>query len=138
MRRARQIALLAFYIGALGLSTAQAQDLNGERRSLTFIGFQQYSDASRVFIRTNEAVKFRVDDSKQDAILVTLENTSPDVVNHLNHLDTRYFNSPVTFIQPRLIEGASPSIEIEIRLRNRVPYETLQNDNFVAIDFQRR
>lgn len=137
MRRVH-IALGVALAAAVGLGTAAAQDLSDERRLLTFVGFQQYKEASRVFIRTNEQVKYRVDDSRLESIVLILENTGASAVNHLNFLDTRYFDSPVRYIQPRLIEGTSPSIRIEIRLSERVPYETLQNDNFLALDFKRR
>lgn len=124
-------------MASLALAPAHAQNVDGEQRELTFIGFQQYSDASRVFIRTNESVSYRIEDDRQDKIVVILENTGASVANHLKHLDTRFFDGPVVFVQPRLIEGASPSVEIEIHLGTRTPYDTLQNDNFLAIDFRR-
>lgn len=117
---------------------AFAQDLSDERKVVTFIGFQQYEEASRVFVRTNEQVRYRIEDSKQDSIILILENTGVSGVNQLNALDTRFFDSAVRFVQPRLIEGASPSVQIEIRLSERVPFETLQNDNFLALDFARK
>lgn len=139
MRRIQTVLVLTVLAAAaVGFGTAAAQDLSDERRLLTFVGFQQYKEASRVFVRTNEQVKYRIDDSRLESITLVLENTGAAAVNHLNFLDTRFYDSPVRFIQPRLIEGTSPSVQIEIRLSDRVPYETLQNDNFLALDFKRR
>ncbi|MEO0811449.1 MAG: hypothetical protein AAFY60_01205 [Myxococcota bacterium] len=138
MFKLKTAPLLVCSLFVLGLGTATAQDLDSEVKALTFVGFQQYSEASRVFVRTNEKVKFRVDDGKRDTIVLILENTEVTAVNHLNHLDTRFFDSPVDYVQPRLIEGTSPSVQIEIALSESVPYETIQNDNFLAIDFKRQ
>lgn len=138
MSKLRSAPLVLCYLFVLGLSSARAQDLSDEVKDLTFVGFQQYAEASRVFVRTNEKAGYRIDDSKDGTLVLILENTGVTAVNHLNHLDTRFFDSPVAFIQPRLIEGTSPSVQIEIALRERVPYETLQNDNFLALDFQRK
>ncbi len=138
MWKLRSAPLFLCYLFAISLGTARAQDLTDEVKDLTFVGFQQYEEASRVFVRTNEKASYRIDDSKSDTIVLILQNTGVTAVNHLNHLDTRFFDSPVAFIQPRLIEGTSPSVQIEIALRESVPYETLQNDNFLALDFRRR
>lgn len=133
MRRLPLAFALALILSPLAGS---AQDLQDEPRDLTFVGFQQYNEASRVFVRTNEAVKFRVDTSKDDLVVLVLENTGVSKSNNLRHLDTRFFKSPVAFIQPRLIEGPSNSVHIEIRLRQKVPFKQVQNDNLLALDFQ--
>lgn len=136
LRRLIIAAPLSFLL--LSLSPAGAQDLSDEVKDLTFVGFQQYREASRVFVRTNEAVRYRVESPRDGVVVLTLENTGNTTANNLRHLDATYFDSPVRFIQPKLIEGTSPSIEVEIRLDSMVPYEALQNDNFLALDFKRQ
>src|SRR5688572_9932721 len=86
-----------------------AQELEGEMRDLTGIGFQQLADGSRFFVRTNEPVTYRVESLQSDVITLVLDNTRIPLKNNARHLDTRYFASPVTYIQPKVIEGPSPS-----------------------------
>ncbi|MEO1172884.1 MAG: hypothetical protein AAFX94_12675, partial [Myxococcota bacterium] len=98
MRRIQTVLVLTVLAAAaVGFGTAAAQDLSDERRLLTFVGFQQYKEASRVFVRTNEQVKYRIDDSRLESITLVLENTGAAAVNHLNFLDTRFYDSPVRF-----------------------------------------
>lgn len=104
---------------------------------MSWIGFQQFQESSRVFVRTTEKVNYRVDNSRRDMVILILENTRVELKNNTRFLDTRYFDSPVSFIQPKVIEGTSPSVRIEIRLRERVPFKEVQNDNFLALDFDR-
>lgn len=117
---------------------ARAQDLGAELKDMTFIGFQQFKEASRVFVKTTEPVKYRVDTSRDDLIILVLENASISNPNNARFLDTRFFASPVSFVQPRVIEGPSPSVQIEIRMREKVPFKTVQSDNVLALDFVRR
>jgi colicin import membrane protein len=128
---------LAFLLALPFLATpTAAQEFENELRDLSFVGFQQYKEVSRVFVRTTDAVKFRVENSRDDMVVLTLENTSATVANNLRHLDTSFFKSPVAMITPKLIEGPSPSVQIEIRLRQKVPYRQSQADNVVNVDFQ--
>lgn len=120
------------------LSTqALAQENSGELQNLTWIGFQQFQEVSRVFVKTTEKVRYKVDASKPDMVVLILENTKIATSNHANHLDTQYFDSPVKFIQPKIIEDASPTVRIEIRLKNKVPFKEVLKDNMLALDFQR-
>ena len=64
------IALSLFFA-----STAVSQDLSAEVRDMNWVGFQQFKEASRVFVRTTESVKYRVDASKPGLVELTLENT---------------------------------------------------------------
>jgi hypothetical protein len=118
---------------------AGAQEMveEAEVKELRWVGFQQFQEVSRVFVRTTDPVTFRVDDSKPGVVTLILENVSVSVKNHLRHLDTGYYDSPVAFIQPRLIEGTSPSVNIEIKLRQQVAFQTKQDETVVSIDFAR-
>ena len=109
----------------------------GELKDLEWIGFQQFKEASRVFVRTTEPVQYKIDTSRPGLVVLLLENTGISRRNNRRHLDTRFFDSPVGFIKPRIIEGASPTIRIEITMRQQAPYKEVQQDNFLAIDFQR-
>ncbi len=90
-----------------------------------------------MFVRTTEAVKYRVDTSKPNVVILILENTRIPVANNRRQLDTRFFESPVTYIKPKVIEGPSPSVQITIQLRSQVPFTEEQKDNVLALNFQR-
>ena len=101
------------------------------------IGFQQFQEVSRLFIRTNEPAQFRVRKIRPKLVEITLDNTIAELKNNLRHLDTRYFDSPVVMIRPQAIEGASPSIRIHVRLRSDVRVIDSHKDNLITLDFPR-
>jgi hypothetical protein len=127
------IALVLTLVSAPAL----AQTLGDEIQDMDWIGFQQFDEVSRVFVRTTEKVKFHVDTSKPNLVVLILHNTRVPLKNNRRRLDTRFFDSPVSDIRPKVIEGPSPSVRIEIRLRTQVPFEQIQEDNFLALAFQR-
>ncbi len=137
--RAARLALSA--LACLTLTAisphAPAEELEQEVKNLTWVGFQQFQEVSRVFVRTTEPVRYRVDTSLPNRVVLLLENTRVPVFNNTRHLDTRFFDSPVLFIQPEAIEAPSPSVRIEILLRKKVPFKEVQNDNLLALDFER-
>ena len=112
-------------------------EIGGAIRDMTWVGFQQTMEASRVFIKTNEPVKFRVTEEGDNLIVLELENTRIPLRNNQRFLDTHFFNSAVTMITPQEIEGVSQNVRIEIQVRNRVPYTTGQEANMVYINFER-
>ncbi len=133
---------LPFFVSLLLLAAVPRpafaqEDLEAEMKELSWVGFQQFQEASRVFLRTTEPVKYRISQPRPSLVVVTLENTRIGVANHANFLDTRFFDSPVAFIQPKVIEGPSPSVQIEITLRKKVTFKETQNDTVLAIDFPR-
>lgn len=117
---------------------AAAQDLSGELKDLNWIGFQQFKESSRVFVRTTEPVKFTIDNSRDNLVVLILENTRVPLRNNRRPLDTRYFDSPVRYIYPKVIEGPSSSVRIEIHLRGKVPFRQVQTDNILSLYFQRQ
>lgn len=129
-------AVLLTLLAPAGSSYAQ-EDLGAELMELNWVGFQQFHEASRVFVRTTEPVKYHVAQPRPHLVVITLQNTKVAVANHANFLDTRHFDSPVAFIQPKVIEGPSPSVQIEITLRKKVTFKETQNDTVLAIDFPR-
>lgn len=130
--------LLAILTVLLGAAAAWGQDLAGEVRALNAIGFQQFQEVSRFFVVTTEPVQYRIDSSRPDVVELVLENTSVPHRNNSLHLDTSFFESPVRFIQPKIIEGPSPSVRILIYLREKVPFKEVQSDNRLWLDFVRR
>lgn len=129
--------ILAMLALVLFPATALSQDLSNELKDLDWIGFQQFAEASRVFVRTTEPVKYRVDDSNPKSVVLVLENTNIPLRNNRRPLDTRFFDGPVRRIVPKILEGPSTSVRIEIKVSQKVPYKVVQNDNFLALDFTR-
>jgi len=112
-------------------------EISSAIKNMTWVGFQQTRDSSRVFIKTTEPVKFHVVEEGRNLIVLELENTRIPVHNNTRFLDTHFFDSAVTMIVPREIEGISRNVRVEIQLRNRVPYTSGQEGNLVYINFQR-
>ena len=144
----KPLVLPTIVIAVLFLATASADaqpqppeagqlDVSHELKDLERVGFQQFVDISRVFIRTTEPVRYTVDTSRPEVIAVVLENTGVSVFNNRRFLDTRFFNSAVSFVEPKVIEGPSPSVRIEIRVRRPVAFREIQNDTLLAFDFPR-
>ena len=133
MRTRLLLTLLSLFLA----SPAASQDMEDAPRNLEFVGFQQFRESSRVFVRTNESARYRV--SQRDGIVtITLDNTGCQVINNLRHLDTHLFDGPVAMIQPRVIEGASNSnIQIDIYVRQAVNVKQAQKDNVITLDFPR-
>ena len=128
---------LFLFLFSPSLGAQEVSPFLGEEKEVTWIGFAQFEEVSRVFVRTNESVAYRINIATPRTVVLTLENTRLRTTNDANHLDTRYFVSPVKFIQPALVEGTSKSVKITIYLRHAVTFSELQRDNFLALDFER-
>jgi colicin import membrane protein len=112
-------------------------EISSAIKHMTWLGFQQTRDSSRVFIKTSEPVKFHVVEEGRNLIVLELENTRIPLRNNRRFLDTHFFDTAVTMIVPREIEGISRNVRVEIQLKNRVPYTSGQEGNLVFINFQR-
>jgi colicin import membrane protein len=112
-------------------------EISGALKDMTWVGFQQTRESSRVFVKTNAPVKYRVVEEDGNLVVLELENAHIPVRNNRRFLDTHFFDTAVTLITPREIEGVSRNVRIEIQLRNRVPFTSGQEDNLVFINFQR-
>ncbi len=108
----------------------------GAPKVMQLVGFRQKDKVSQVFIKTNEPARYSVNE-EDGAVVVEIENTQARTRNDLNYLDTRFFDSAVSRIAPREIEGAGTHVEIRIELKEKVPYEVKQVDNEIQIDFRR-
>lgn len=113
-------------------------EVDGTPRAMTLCGFRFMNDKSRVFIRTNDKVQFAVRKRGDKTVVVELENTRIPIYNNQRFLDTQYFGSRVKLITPEAMEGGTPTVRVEIELRENVPYQTKQVDNEVWIDFPNR
>ncbi len=112
-------------------------EVTSAMKDMTWLGFQQTAEASRVFIKTNEPVRYRVVEEGDDLVVLELENTRIPLRNNRRFLDTHFFNTAVTMITPREIEGVSRNVRVEIQLRHKVPYSATQEDNVVYLRFER-
>ena len=117
--------------------SVQGGNLDAEVKNLTWVGFQQFQDATRVFVRTTEKAQYKVDSSREKMVVLILENIRIPLYNNQRVLDTHYFDGPVVSVVAKPIEGASPSVNVEIRLRRKVAFSTQQTDGVVALDFRR-
>jgi hypothetical protein len=112
-------------------------DASATLKHMTWMGFQQTMESSRVFIKTNAPVRFHVTEEGDDLVVLELENTRIPLRNNRRFLDTHFFDTAITMITPREIEGASRNVRIEIQIKSKVPYTSGQDDNMVYLDFQR-
>lgn len=106
----------------------------GPASRLAEIGFKQLPGASRVFVRTSAAPRFTVTDVGDDTVRVELENTRATRRNDTRFLDTSFFASPVALITPSMKGSA---YVVDIKLRQRVPYQQKVEGDMLAIDFER-
>ena len=89
---------------------------------------------SRVFVRTSVTPRFVIQDVGQDVVRVVLENTRALRRNDLRLLDTSFFSSAVVRITPA---RRGSSYVLDIRLKERVPYQQKLEGDVLAIDFER-
>ncbi|NOZ86913.1 MAG: AMIN domain-containing protein [Deltaproteobacteria bacterium] len=101
---------------------------------LEWVGFEQLSQYSRVFIRTSENPEYRVTVPDDTTVVVELPNTNIDKKNNLRFLDTSAFDSVVDMITPFQESGR---VAVEIKLRTSSRYRDFREGKFVVIDFPR-
>jgi hypothetical protein len=112
-------------------------EISSAVKHMTWVGFQQTRDASRVFIKTNEPVEYRLTEEGENLVVLELENTTIPVRNNRRFLDTHFFDSAVTLVTPREIHGVGRNVRVEIQIKRRVPYRAGREDNIVYINFER-
>jgi hypothetical protein len=115
-------------------ASADVLDIGAPRAQLREVGFRQLPGASRVYVRTSVTPRFTIQDVGENVIRVELENTRATRRNDLRHLDTSFFPSAVAVVTPAR-RGAS--YVLDIKLRERVPYQQRIEGNMLAIDFER-
>ncbi|WP_242336481.1 MULTISPECIES: AMIN domain-containing protein [Anaeromyxobacter] len=115
-------------------ASAGRLDVGAPRAQLREVGFKQMSGVSRVFVRTSVTPRFSVQDVGENVIRVELENTRATRRNDLRHLDTSFFSSAVAVVTPA---RRGSSYVLDIKLRERVPYQQRIEGDMLAIDFER-
>ncbi|HSN90342.1 MAG TPA: hypothetical protein VLS93_03865, partial [Anaeromyxobacteraceae bacterium] len=98
------------------------------------VGFQNMPGVSRVFVRTSVTPRFVVQDLGEDTVRIEFENTRVMRWNDTNHLDTSFFASAVAMITP---SRRGTNLVVDIKLRQRVPYQQRIEGDMLAIDFER-
>ncbi|HYQ81493.1 MAG TPA: hypothetical protein VEP68_08330, partial [Anaeromyxobacteraceae bacterium] len=98
------------------------------------VGFQQLPGASRVFVRTAQEPHFTIMEAGENVIRVELANTRVKRRNDTRFMDTSFFPSAVALVTPKR-EGST--YVVEIKLKERVPYQQKVEGDMLAIDFQR-
>jgi colicin import membrane protein len=131
--RGMRLIWIIFFVA----TPALGQELENEVKDLTWIGFQQFAEVSRVFVRTNTPARYHLKKESDGKIIMTIENTRIPLLNNRRLLDTRFFDSPILSIQPNAIEGPSPSVQIEITLRKPAEMTEAQQDTKISLDFAR-
>jgi len=104
------------------------------RAQLREVGFRQLPGVSRVYVRTSVTPRFSVEDAGENVVRVELENTRAARRNDTRFLDTSFFPSAVAMVTP-MRRGSS--YVVEIRLRERVPYQQRIEGDMLALDFAR-
>jgi hypothetical protein len=98
------------------------------------VGFQQLPGASRVFVRTSVTPRFTIQDVGENTIRVSLENTRATRRNDLRFLDTSFFHSAIAMVTPKRVGSG---YVLDIRLKERVPFQQKIEGDMLAIDFER-
>ncbi|RKG91173.1 AMIN domain-containing protein [Corallococcus terminator] len=107
---------------------------SSRRKTMTLVGFQQQPDSSRVFVRTNEPVRYTVSESGNQVVL-ELENTRVVESNNTLPLDTHFFPSAVSRVEA--FAAAGQSVRVVIQLKQGVRYQTRQDGGLITLDFPR-
>jgi hypothetical protein len=128
----RPSAEVAYASPSTGL--AERLEAGAPAAQLREVGFQNMPGVSRVFVRTSVTPRFVVQDLGEDTVRIEFENTRVVRRNDTNHLDTSFFPSAVAMITP---SRRGTSLVVDIKLRQRVPYQQRIEGDMLAIDFER-
>ncbi len=86
-------------------------------------------------MRTNEPVAYTVRNAGEKTLVVELENTRIGNPNNSRFLDTSYFDTNVAMVDPSVAENRT--VQIQIKLKENVPYEAKQEGNELVLEFPR-
>ncbi len=104
--------------------------------TMTHIEFNTMEDGkSDIIVHTNQPVKYDTAQKGYDTIYLNLYNTKiPDY--HKRPLLTQYFKSAVESLMPFQVPGKGKDSKIEIKIRQAVPYQIVQNQNTILLSFE--
>lgn len=110
----------------------------GNAAALTWVGFQQRSLFSRVFIQTDRVTAYTIYKPDPLHILVDFPGAGVPVDNDKRRLDTSRFDSAVDGVEARVIRGkGGRTARVIITLDSPSGYLYKQEGNYVFIDIER-
>jgi len=110
----------------------------GAGAKMTYIGFNNRAENSRVFIRMNvDNAKYEVKKEGDNLMVVEISDASIPWANNKNYLDTTFFESPVKMITPSEVDDDVPMIRVTIEMKENVPYEEKREGNEIALYFKK-
>jgi hypothetical protein len=119
--------------GSVGRSTDDGSTGNGKFK-MTYIGFKNMSDGSRIFARMNEpGAKFTAKKEGENLLVIEITDAFIPLRNNKNHLDTTFFESPVKMITPGEVEGKPTTIRIVVEMKEDVPFESTAEGREIVI-----
>lgn len=119
--------------GSAGASTDDGSTGNGKFK-MTYIGFKNTSDGSRIFARMNEpGAKFTAKKEGENLLVIEIQDAYIPLRNNKNHLDTTFFESPVKMITPGEVEGTPTTIRIVVEMKEDVPFEQKEEGKEIVI-----
>ena len=114
------------------LASGEPAQVSARRKKLSLVGLR-FTGGASVFIRTNEAVAYRVNE-RGDAVVVTIENTRITRRNDSRMLDAQFFDSPIASVRARQVRR---NVEVEIQLKSHAAYQATQNGPEVSLSFNK-
>jgi colicin import membrane protein len=120
--------------GATETDSGGPPTVTARRKTMTFVGFRKAGEASRIYVRTDEPVRYRISEADR-VVVLELENTRIGIPNNQRFLDTSFFDTAVAMVRPE--ESETKSVRVEIQLKQSVPYQTQQKGNELYVEFER-
>jgi hypothetical protein len=117
----------------LGRTAEGSGEVTSRRKTMTFVGFERAASASRVYVKTNEPVRYSVLQGDAKTVILELENTRIALYNNRRPLDTSFFDTAVAMVAPAPAGGRS--VRVEIKLKEAVAFQARQEGNVVSVEF---
>ena len=123
--------------GGLSIYLGRKEVARGEKPLwVKEFGFKQLPLTSRIFIKTGKWVKYHTEKKDNEMIFKAEGVFFPK--RFLRPLDTREFNSPVDWVIPiNVRKGPFKGIKVVVKLEEKVPYQVVQKDGTIYLDFER-
>jgi hypothetical protein len=107
---------------------------------VVWVGFQNFADVSRVFVRTDTPGEWRLRDAGNHTLFIEFMGCRLDRKKRaalVRPLDTSFFPGPIARVVSRELGHGAPTVQVEIRLKGGVPYKAHEQDDTVYVDFPR-
>jgi len=117
-------------------NTSQNPLVLSDRSVMTNIEFNTTnSGKSHIRVDTSHPIKYDITSTTDNIVNLNLYNTKIPS-HHQRPLLTRYFNSAVESIEPKIMPGKPEDSKIEIKIRDQVPYQIVQDQNTIRMVFE--